>query len=233
MLALFSLIVVFFLLKEEDFQRRESYDILQDFIAAIKERRTTLLLLIWVGASAILAIGASFIPVYLRGLGLTIGQVGWSLAVLALILVMSYVIFGRISEIVGKGRMSSFGLAMVSIGAFFIGLGRTGRSMTIGSILIGVGAGSFAPAAMALLADLSPESTRGSLMGMYDVVFAFGGFLGPSFAGLVVGKFGFRSLFWLCSLILITCTVLFLLVLREDAIRSRSMAPPSSQKREK
>ncbi|RLG40537.1 MAG: hypothetical protein DRO05_06095, partial [Thermoproteota archaeon] len=34
MLALFSLIVVFFLLKEEDFQRRESYDILQDFIAA-------------------------------------------------------------------------------------------------------------------------------------------------------------------------------------------------------
>ena len=132
-------------------------------------------------------------------------------------------IFGRISEAVGKGRMSSFGLAMVSIGAFFIGLGRSNRSMTIGSALIGLGAGSFAPAAMALLADLSPKSTRGSLMGAYDMAFALGGFLGPSFAGLIVGKFGFRSLFWFSSIILIVCTIPFALMLREDYKRGSTL----------
>ena len=221
-MAFISMILVLFLLKEEDISKAEAGNILREFVGAVKEVRTAILLLVWVGASAILAIGASFIPVYLRGLGFTEYQAGWAFAILAAILVSSYIIFGRISEAIGKGRMSSFGLVMVSIGAFLIGLGRTGRSMTIGSALIGLGAGSFAPAAMALLADISPKNTRGSLMGAYDMSFSLGGFLGPSFAGLIVGKFGFRSLFWFSSLILVVCTIPFALMLREDSKRSLS-----------
>ncbi|HIE22697.1 MAG TPA: MFS transporter [Candidatus Korarchaeota archaeon] len=221
LMAFISMLLMIFLLREEEIPKMEAKNILREFIKAVRDMRTAILLLVWVGASAILAIGASFIPVYLKGIGFTEYQAGWAFAILAALLVSSYVIFGRISELIGKGRMSSFGLALVSVGAFCIGLRRTGRSMTIGSALIGIGAGSFAPAAMALLADLSPKSTRGSLMGTYDMAFALGGFLGPSFAGLIVGRFGFRSLFWLSSIILLACTIPFAIMLREDSKRSR------------
>ncbi len=221
LMALISMILLIFFLREEEIPKMKAKNILKEFIGAVRDIRTAILLLVWVGASAILAIGASFIPVYLKGIGFTEYQAGYTFAILAAILVLSYAIFGRISETIGKSRMSLFGLAMVGIGVFFIGLGRSGRSMTIGSAFIGIGAGSFAPAAMALLADLSPRSTRGSLMGAYDMSFALGGFLGPSFAGLIVSRFGFRSLFWFSSLILLICIVPFAIMLGEDSRRSQ------------
>lgn len=219
-MALISLFLLVFWFEEEEVPRRQAKNILKEFLEAVKDRRTATILLIWVGAAAILAIGATFIPVYLRGLGFTVYRTGLTFAMLAATLILSYTIFGWISEKVGKRRMSSFGLIIVGLGAFFVGLGRSERSFTIGTSLIALGAGCFAPAAIALLADLSPKSTRGSLMGAYDVSFALGQFLGPSFAGIVIGKLGFRSLFWLSSIILLVSSLPFALLIREDSRRS-------------
>ncbi len=97
-------------------------------------------------------------------------------------------------------------------------------------LLIGVFAEtSFAPAALAYLADISEEAAqdRGLLMGLYSIFLALGQIIGGGFGGIFARAFGFDGLIYLTALL--ACIALPSLLWLARYERKTLQAPQNSQ----
>ncbi len=77
--------------------------------------------------------------------------------------------------------------------------------------ILGIGCGAFPPAALALLADLSPKENYGSSMGAYSVVYGTGMIVGPlaaTYSQQIGGLIGLIVLIWILCLISVIGTLL-------------------------
>ena len=72
--------------------------------------------------------------------------------------------------------------------------------------LLGFTAGSFPPAAMAYLTDISEEESRGSTMGVYSIFFGSGMIIGPASGAFAYSSYGLAGMAVLVAiLIAIAC----------------------------
>ena len=108
-------------------------------------------------------------------------------AILGISLVLGIITMGHFSDYVRKRRpfivfgLLGFGaLAYLLVGVPFDTLWANGLWILLP--ILGFIAGSFPPAAMAYLTDISSEESRGSTMGVYSIFFGSGMIIGPSAA---------------------------------------------------
>jgi MFS family permease len=86
-------------------------------------------------------------------------------------------------------------------------------------LLVGVFAeSSFAPAALAYLADISEDAARdrGLLMGLYSVFLGLGQLVGNGLGGVFAETWGFDGLIYLTSLLAFIALVALLALLRME-----------------
>jgi MFS family permease len=95
--------------------------------------------------------------------------------------------FGR-SRIALIGQISLMGLlaVLIAILAFHVGI----LYLTPLLAIFGAGLLAFTPSALAELADVSPETGRGSTMGLYSVSVGAGTVFGPLVGGLLISQYG-------------------------------------------
>jgi MFS family permease len=92
---------------------------------------------------------------------------------------------------------------------------------------------SFAPSALAYLADISEESTRdrGLMMGLYSIFLGLGQILGNGLGGIFAHNFGFDGLIYL-TIILATVALLSLLWLFQQEKRSNPLQTSDTNERD-
>ncbi|MHA1709463.1 MAG: MFS transporter [Candidatus Baldrarchaeia archaeon] len=159
------------------------------------------LIVSWILAMFILAVGQVVIPMYAEAHNVGTGRLGIVMAAVCITLIASYVLFGAIADRVGRKIPMIFGLSVSTVSIMLMGITNTWESAEILLPMVAVGGGAFAPAALALLGDIAPERGRGVTMGIYDVVVATGMTMGPLFAGVISDLMGFGALFLMCSAI--------------------------------
>ncbi|MBY8997786.1 MAG: MFS transporter [Candidatus Thorarchaeota archaeon] len=113
-------------------------------------------------------------------------------AMLGISLVLGIIVMGHLSDYMMKRRpfivvgLIGFGaLAYMLVGVPFDSLWTNGLWPLLPTL--GFVAGSFPPAAMAYLTDVSSEEARGSTMGVYSIFFGSGMIIGP-----LAGQFAFQ-----------------------------------------
>ncbi len=129
-------------------------------------------------------------------------------------LILGIITMGHLSDHVGKRRpfivtgLIGFGLlAYILVGG--AGEGGIENLWTVWPLLplLGFIAGSFPPAAMAYLTDVSEDDSRGSTMGVYSIFFGSGMIIGPATGAFAYSNYGLLGLGVLVALmIVIACT---------------------------
>ncbi|MBH67396.1 MAG: hypothetical protein CMM58_03495 [Rhodospirillaceae bacterium] len=105
-------------------------------------------------------------------------------------------VFGKLGDLYGRRRIFSIGLA-VNVGSLYlISISSSFDSLLFCRFLQGVGTGLTTSVAPALMIALYPESKRSYAVGLFTVVFAVGGLLGPILGGFLVEAFDWRAVFW-------------------------------------
>ena len=105
-------------------------------------------------------------------------------------------VFGKLGDLYGRRRVFSIGLA-VNVGSLYlISISSSFDSLLFCRFLQGVGTGLTTSVAPALMIALYPESKRSYAVGLFTVVFAIGGLLGPIVGGFLVEVFDWRAVFW-------------------------------------
>ncbi len=134
----------------------------------------------------------------LIGAGSKLGPVVAALLIGGVILLgFSQPALGGLSDTYGRdrlvflGEISIFGILVTLVLDFQI---HTDRFLAIPFLLIfGAGLLAFTPAGLAELADIAPQSGRGSTMGLYSVVVGAGTVFAPLAGGIFLSKYGVEA----------------------------------------
>jgi MFS family permease len=141
------------------------------------------------------ALNIAFPPIT-EHFGLALPDIQW--------LVIGYVLtygslmlgIGRLGDIFGHALVFRIGLGVSAL-AYLLCAGAPAYEWLLACrVAQGVGAALVIGCGPALVTGLFPEALRGRVLGLYALMFAAGGVLGPSLGGVLVASWGWPAVFW-------------------------------------
>lgn len=163
--------------------------------------------------SAVVVIFMSFMPVFL----VKILNDGSMAGVVAFIYGVTFSIFAiQIGKVSRTKRIYILFFGSLSTLVVFVFLYLTVNllQLIIVSILVGISAATVRTISFAMAAESLSE--KGKAIGLYQTGNDMGGFIGPSFAGLLSAEFGIRYAFLSIIPIIILCWIIFFILKRKE-----------------
>ncbi len=124
-------------------------------------------------------------------------------------------IAGRAGDLYGRRRVWVAGILVMVAASVFCALAWNEPVLVIGRILQGVGASAMAPTAFAYAAILFPPEKRALALGALSGVMAVAPVLALNLAGVLMGIWGWRSVFWFTPVMAVVVLVGAAFVMRE------------------
>ncbi|MBW1983066.1 MAG: MFS transporter, partial [Deltaproteobacteria bacterium] len=120
---------------------------------------------------------------------------------------------GILSDRLGRKRLASFGLLVLSATSFLLCFGKTPLQLVWIYLFFGMGLAAFGPTMMSLVADISPITHLGRSYGWYTMALYTSMTLGPAIGGFVAREWGFIRVFLYAGILvfIIFWLLLFLL----------------------
>lgn len=128
---------------------------------------------------------------------------------------------GRAADLFGRRRMFVSGSALFTAGTLFAAFAANQGLLVAGRLVQGVGAAALSPAAMSLLLLTFTGSRRARAMSIWGAASALGGATGVMAGGLLVGSFGWSSVFFVTVPVSVAAVIVARTVLDEGARGAR------------
>ena len=155
------------------------------------------------------------LPTIQTELGLSPTAVTWVINAYVLAFGGLLLLSGRAADLFGRRRMFISGSTLFTLGTVLAALAANPALLVTGRIVQGVGAAALSPAAMSLLLLTFPGKQRARAMSMWGAASALGGATGAMAGGLLVGTFGWSSVFFVTVPVSVAAVVLARSVLDE------------------
>jgi MFS family permease len=171
------------------------------------EFRTPTLMMLVVGSA--FGILSAFVPLYLREnhLSVTASAFYTSAAIMSFI---TRSIAGKQSDIHGRGRFMTFGMATYGISMALLWLMQGDGWVIVSGLIEGIGGGMFLPVTIALITDRATPEMRGRIFSLCISGFDVGIFLAGPCLGGVADVIGYRGLFGVATGIVAIGIVFFI-----------------------
>jgi EmrB/QacA subfamily drug resistance transporter len=155
------------------------------------------------------------LPRISEDLGVDIPAAQWiyllyTLCISALLLPM-----GRISDLFGRRFIYCLGLSIFSLGAFVAYVSPALSILITAKGMQGVGAAMVQANGMALMAEAFSDRQRGMAIGLYMTIIGLGAVGGPVIGGILIGAFGWRSIYLGTLILGLVSVVISMLVIRD------------------
>jgi MFS family permease len=184
----------------------------------------TLVLAAVMAANFMIAIEATIVSTAMPQI---VGQLGglqlysWVFSAFLLTQTATTVVFGKLSDLIGRKTVMQIGIAIFLAGSILCGLAWSMPSLIAFRLIQGVGAGSVQPVAMTIVGDLYSAHERAKIQGWLASVWALSAVLGPLAGGLIIQHFSWAWIFWMNLPIGALAAVGFWAFLHEKSVRSR------------
>jgi DHA2 family methylenomycin A resistance protein-like MFS transporter len=116
---------------------------------------------------------------------------GYTLTFAAMLLVG-----GGLADRFGAKTVYQTGLAVFVLASLMCGAAQSGTMLIVARFLQGVGAALFMPSSLSLLVRAYPEDhVRARMLGLWSAIVSVAGVSGPLVGGILIDRFGWRSIF--------------------------------------
>jgi EmrB/QacA subfamily drug resistance transporter len=140
------------------------------------------------------------LPEIIKEFNADITLAAWIALVYALVTASLYMPCGRLSDLLGVGKLFKFGFLLYSAGSLAAGLSQGAGQLVFFRALQGAGSAMIMANNFALVTALFPPEERGRAMGIAGgSISALGYSLGPVIGGLMTHAVGWRSNFYLSA----------------------------------
>ena len=184
----------------------------------------TLVLAAVMAANFMVAIEATIVSTAMPQI---VGQLGglplysWVFAAFLLTQTATTVVFGKLSDLVGRKKVMLVGIAAFLFGSILCGFAWSMPSLIVFRLVQGIGAGAVQPTAMTIVGDLYSPHERGKIQGWLASVWAVSAILGPLAGGLIIQYFSWAWIFWMNLPIGALAAAGFWAFLHETSVRGR------------
>lgn len=155
------------------------------------------------------------LPDISRDFGTGISGAGWVVTGFLVTQAVLLPICGRAGDLYGRRRIFVAGVLLMCVASVLCALAWDPGSLVAFRILQGVGASAMAPTAFAYAAILFAPQDRGLALGILSGVMAIAPVIALNIAGLLVGVWGWRSVFWFTPVVGVVVLVAAAFVMHE------------------
>lgn len=141
-------------------------------------------------------------PLYAKGIGLTVWQIGIIMGVQLLGVIIFKPIFGRFSDRVGRMPLILLGLGVSALSIGGISYSQNIIALTMLNVAFGLGFALVTSSTRPLVTDIVEKNQTGASLGIISTLMDMGQVAGPVVVGLVAYMYGYKISFLLLSLIL-------------------------------
>jgi MFS family permease len=233
-----SAVMLFLLVKEKETKTKAEHRAgFAELKQVFRVREIRLMFPIWLIIATLLGIALTYLPIIMLNNHVSGSTIGLMFGVAGVALGLLQPFWGRVSDIVGRipvmayGVFSIFGIVIMLV--FFPNSAFTYAnqhfSAKLGLIplaILGLGAGAFVPAALAMMADSSNTERYGATMGLYSFALGFGAFIAESLGLIIILATGSDSapqgLLYFAAGLIVLAVVMMILFFVTTLFRGRS-----------
>lgn len=137
------------------------------------------------------------LPTVANALNTDLAGVSWALISFNLASLGLALVFGRLGDIYGRGKLYGIGFAVFAVSSLLCGLSQNVFQLIMFRSLQGVGAAMSQSVARALAAEAMPENQQNKAQGLMTTAFHSGFLLGPTIGGLIIDYIHWRAVFFI------------------------------------
>jgi MFS family permease len=168
-------------------------------------------LLLFMGAMVLANLGGNMygplLPLYLKELGANVVQVGLFFTLSQIIPLALQILGGWISDTLGRLRSIAMGSLATLLAYIVLILSPSWEWALLGMGLGAVTTSLVGPSFSAFIAENSSEENRARVFGMTDTIFMVVGVIGPPLGGELAGRYGFKLMLGVATVIYAVATV--------------------------
>lgn len=139
------------------------------------------------------------LPTMSRELNVTTSQVTWVVTIYLIVISAIILIFGRLSDLIGKSKVTKIGWGIFIFGSFLAGL-NLGQGLTIlliARVVQALGASMMMATSFGLVAQIFPIETRARALSINAMFVSVGAIAGPALGGLILQIASWNYIFWI------------------------------------
>jgi EmrB/QacA subfamily drug resistance transporter len=136
------------------------------------------------------------LPTMAADLGVDVPSISWVVTGFLVTQATLIALAGRAGDLYGRRRVFIAGVLVLCAGSVLCALAPDAPTLVACRIVQAMGACAMAPTAYAYAAELFPPPERGVALGVMGGVLGLAPVLSLNIAGVLVGAFGWRSVFW-------------------------------------
>lgn len=136
------------------------------------------------------------LPSIQRELHASSGELEWVISAYALSLAVLIPLSGSLGDRFGRKRFFAAGMVVFALGSVACALSASALELIAARALQGVGGAIMSALALSILSETYSGKARAGAIGIWATVAGLGFGLGPVVGGLLLGVFGWSSIFW-------------------------------------
>ncbi|MCD6445006.1 MFS transporter [Candidatus Bathyarchaeota archaeon] len=160
------------------------------------------------------------IPAIMDYMGLTHAEAGLLVTFFFIAYAATQIPSGWLADVKGGKRTLVLGNLLTSAAGYLSGLASSYHPLAVARLLCGIGQGAGWPSSSKLVSEYFPRERRGVAMGFLTSSTALGSFLALVVSGLILQSYGWRMVFMVPAVILLTLTALLVVLVKEPAVKN-------------
>lgn len=161
-----------------------------------------------------------FAPAFVKDLNLPYNNTTWTALAMAMSTAAFAPVLGKLGDMIGRRVTLLIGIAVFTLGNILTAIAPSLLFMLVARFIVGIGTAAIAPVVMSYIVTEFPTDKVAKGFSFYMFISSVAVIFGPTVGGLIIEKYGWRAMMWVCVAI---SAVIFLLclVIRDKSVHER------------
>ena len=163
-------------------------------------------------------------PAFVRDLGLEYNNTTWTALAMSISTAAFAPILGKLGDVIGRRVTLLLGILIFIFGNIMTAVATSLWFMIAARFVVGIGSAAIAPVVIAyIISEFPPDKTSGGFS-LYMLISSAAVIFGPTLGGIVINRWGWRVMMWICVTISSAVFLACLLTNKEKNAIKRSLS---------
>lgn len=139
------------------------------------------------------------LPTMSRELHTSTAQITWVVTIYLIVISAIILIFGRLSDLIGKAKVTKIGWGIFILGSFLAGLnlGMGLAFLLVARVIQAIGASMMMATSFGIIAQIFPAENRARALAINTMFVSVGSIAGPALGGVILQIASWNYIFWI------------------------------------